>query len=281
MGRASPVDCVIVLGSGLMAPGIARARASTGARVVIAARNYDRAAAVARSAGVAAVPLDQQSLRDGDLVIETITEDREAKRDLYEKIEGWFKPTAILASNTSSLALAELAERLSHPEQFIGFHFLNPAELTPIAEIVPASLTSEETIERVTDFARRMGKRPLVLRHDVRGFIWNRIQFAVLRECLYLLERGVADADVIDAAVADGLAPRWMGAGPLATAQLGGLETFRRVAAELFPDLAKETTPPARLGRELYSWDEARRDELVEFRREAIDLGAQLARRRP
>ena len=77
-------------------------------------------------------------------------------------------------------------------------------------------MTSSATIERVTTLVERIGKRLLVLRHEMPGFIWNRIQFAVLRECLHLLEAGVADADVIDLAVANGLAPRCMGAGPLA-----------------------------------------------------------------
>ncbi len=149
-----------------MAPGIAAACAAANAKVRIAARDEERAAVAARLAAVTSAPLDPESFREADLVIEAITEDLTAKSELYARVETWLEPTAVLATNTSSLGLDALAESLARPHQFIGFHFLNPAELTSIVEIVPASATSSETIERVTSLAERMGKRPIVLRYQ-------------------------------------------------------------------------------------------------------------------
>ena len=95
--------------------------------------------------------------------------------------------------------------------------FSHPAERTTLVEITPASATTPATITALRELAERMGKRAIVLRHDVPGFVWNRLQAAILRESLALLENGVCDAHDIDAAVSQGLAPRWVAAGPLAT----------------------------------------------------------------
>jgi 3-hydroxyacyl-CoA dehydrogenase len=108
-----------------------------------------------------------------------------------------------------------------------------------------------------------MRKQPLILQRGVPGFVWNRIQFAVLRECLHPLDEGVADASAIDAAVSDGLAPRWLAAGPLATAELGGIDTSRRAAENLFPSLDASATVTASLAGEpdrgFYRWTAASR----------------------
>ena len=131
-----------------------------------------------------------------------------------------------------------------------------------------------------------MGKRPLVLRHDVPGFVWNRIQFAVLRECLHILGEQVADASAIDAAVSDGLAPRWLAAGPLATVDLGGIETFRRAAENLFPLLASNAAVPASLSglapadEAFYRWTPESTAAIEALRAEALDAGRRIADRR-
>jgi 3-hydroxybutyryl-CoA dehydrogenase len=130
-----------------------------------------------------------------------------------------------------------------------------------------------------------MGKAPLVSA-DVPGFIWNRIQFAVLRECLHMLEQGVADAAAIDAAMSDGLAPRWMAAGPLATADLGGLPTFATVSRGLFPHLADGHGAPAVLedaaasGTPLAPWTAGAGDEVARLRADALAAGREIATRR-
>lgn len=246
----------VVLGTGAMAPEIAAALADAGMRVRIAGRTPDRAAdACARAAGLltagAAGPApcaaDADGLRDAVLVVETIVEDLPAKHALLAAVEPHLGADTVIATNTSSLRIADLARPLAHPERFAGLHFLKPAHLTGVVEVIPGPATAPEVVEGLCALAAGMGKTPLVARADVPGFIWNRIQFAVLRECLHMLESGVASAEDIDAAVADGLAPRWMAAGPLATADLGGLRTFAAVSRQLFPHLAAGGDVPAAL----------------------------------
>ena len=276
---------IVVLGSGLMAPGIAAACAA-GASVAVAGRDPARVEAAARAAGslagaeVGAVEIAEESFAGTELVIETIVEDAAAKRELFARIEPWLAEDTVLATNTSSLSIAYLADGVARPERFAGFHFLNPAHLTAVVEVVPGPATAPETVDRLADLGRRMGKAPLVLLRDVPGFIWNRLQFAVLRECLHMLDEGVAEVESIDAAVADGLAPRWLAAGPLATVELGGPDTFRRAAEQLFPNLAAEVEVSGRLGKGFYRWTDEAREAVEALRAEALHAGREFSERR-
>ena len=201
-------------------------------------------------------------------------------------MESWSPPDAILATNTSSLRIADIAAALTRPERFAGLHFLKPGHLTAVVEVVPGPATDAAVVADLGARAEAMGKAPLVVRADVPGFIWNRIQFAVLRECLHMLEAGVADAADIDAAVSDGLAPRWMAAGPLATADLGGLEVFATISAQLFPHLADghdapdELTGRAAEGRPFAPWAGAGGEEVARLRARALAMGREIAARR-
>ena len=283
----------VVLGTGAMAPEIAVALVAGGHRVTVAGRDPGRAAdAAARAvalggdAGViGSAAIDAGALEGAELVIETIAEDLEAKRALLRTVEPWLADDAIVASNTSSLRIADLAEALARPGRLAGLHFLKPAHLTSVVEVVAGPATDADTVTALRDLADRMGKAPLVSA-DVPGFIWNRIQFAVLRECLHMLESGVADAAAIDAAMSDGLAPRWMAAGPLATADLGGLRTFATVSRGLFPHLADGHAAPAVLdeaaasGTPLAPWTADAGDAVARLRADALAAGREIAARR-
>jgi 3-hydroxyacyl-CoA dehydrogenase len=217
-----------------------------------------------------------------DLVVETIAEDLAAKVDLLRRVEPWCAPGTVIATNTSSLRVGDLAAALRRPERFAGLHFLKPAHLTAVVEVIPGPETGEPAVVALRRLAGDMGKTPLLVRRDVAGFIWNRIQFAVLRECLHMLEHGIADAADIDAAVSDGLAPRWLAAGPLATADLGGLRTFALVSAQLFPRLADETDVPPALARPaaeggaLRPWVHDARADVDELRARALEAGRRI-----
>jgi 3-hydroxybutyryl-CoA dehydrogenase len=286
------VQTVVIVGTGRMAPGIAAACALAGSAVTITGRSQGRAEAAAQAAtslagrAVRGAPLTEESFAGAAIVIETVVEDRAVKDELLGTIERGLSADAVLATNTSSLPIDELAEGLSRPERFAGLHFLNPAQLTAVVEVVPGRATSPATVQLLAELVGRMGKRPLVLRHDVPGFVWNRIQFAVLRECLHILGEQVADASAIDAAVSDGLAPRWLAAGPLATVDLGGIETFRRAAENLFPLLASDAAVPASLsGRAaadeaFYRWTPESTAAIEALRAEALDAGRRIADRR-
>lgn len=282
----------VVVGTGSMGPEIAAALASAGWSVAIAGRTptgRDTAAATASSwADGVVVPaiIDEPTFVDADLVVETIVEDLDVKHDLLTRIESWCHPKATITTNTSSLTIADVASPLSHPERFAGFHFLKPAHLTGVVEIIPGPNTADSTTQFLTEVAAAMGKSPLVATRDVPGFIWNRIQFAVLRECLHMVDEGVASAADIDAAVADGLAPRWTAAGPLATADLGGLATFTTICDGLFPHLSTaQQAPdsirdPASRGESLQPWTVTSAPRVAKLRERALRSGRALTEAR-
>jgi 3-hydroxybutyryl-CoA dehydrogenase len=284
---------VVVIGTGSMGPELAAAFAIAGYETTIAGRApAQRDAAAARAtelAGGRAVtpaPIDAPTFDGADIVVETIVEDLATKHELFRRIEPWCHPKTVIATNTSSLTIGDIATALARPERFAGLHFLKPGHLTGVVEVIPGPATSEGTTVLLREVATRMGKTPLVARRDVPGFIWNRIQFAVLRECLHMLETGVASAADIDAAVSDGLAPRWTAAGPLATADLGGLATFARICDLLFPHLAADTAAPAAIrepaerGEPLQEWTRADPEAVAALRAEALASGRRVADRR-
>lgn len=276
-----------------MGPEIAAAFATAGFEAQIAGRTAAGRADAARRATdlaegrpVTSAPIDAPTFAQADLVVETIVEDLATKHELLARIEAWCDPRAVIATNTSSLTIADIASALRSPARFAGLHFLKPAHLTGVVEIIPGAATSPATVDVLRDVAVQMGKAPLVAQRDVPGFIWNRIQFAVLRECLHMLETGVASAADIDAAVADGLAPRWVAAGPLATADLGGLATFATICDLLFPHLANDTSAPAAItgpaaaGESLQAWTAGAGAEVQALRADALAAGREIARRR-
>ncbi|MFN8109468.1 MAG: 3-hydroxyacyl-CoA dehydrogenase NAD-binding domain-containing protein [Thermoleophilia bacterium] len=286
----------IVIGTGAMGPEIAAALGAAGVHITIAGRSASRAAdAAARAAALrgdgspppAAAAIADAPFAAAELVVETITEDLEAKRALMRDVTPRCAPDAVIATNTSSLRVGDIAEAVVGPERFGGLHFLKPAHLTGVVEVIPGPRTSAATTARLREFGTAMGKTPLLVRADVPGFIWNRVQFAVLRECLHMVQEGVASAEDVDAAVADGLAARWVAAGPLATADLGGLRTFATICGQLFPHLASGTEAPplltehAESGTPLAPWTRGERaDAVAALRADALRSAREFTRRR-
>lgn len=282
----------VVVGTGAMGPEIAAALSGAGWDVRLAGRiPLNRDAGAARASELAGSPIppspiNEAAFAEADLVVETIVEDLPTKLQLFQKIEPWCHPKAVITTNTSSLTIAALAEGFGRPERFAGLHFLKPAHQTGVVEIIPGPDTTETTVAFLRETAAAMGKAPLVAQRDVPGFIWNRLQFAMLRECLHMLDEGVASAEDIDAAVADGLAPRWMAAGPLATADLGGLATFARICDGLFPHLATASSAPASItgpaatGEPLQAWTRSNTDAVAALRGDALAHGREITRRR-
>lgn len=288
-----PDGVVVVIGGGRTAAPIAAAlTALPGAQVRLCARRPEAARAAAHEAAalgghkVHLAAIEPAAFADAALVVESVAEALEVKRSVLSMVDAAAPSDAIIATNTSSLSLAEIATALARPERFAGLHFLHPAQATAVVEVVAAPATSSATLRALADLVVATGKRPIVVRHDVPGFVWNRLQFALLRECLHLLEEGVADAEAIDAAVADGLAPRWMATGPLATVDLGGVETFATIAAELnavlssAPTASSELTKRATAGETFHEWTAQRRRLADALREEALTRGADIARRR-
>lgn len=171
------------------------------------------------------------------LIQESIVEDFRAKATVIAPLARRF-PDAVIATNTSSLSISALGEAIDAATRVIGMHYWNPPLLMPLVEVVAGRDTSRATVAFACELVRTLGKRPIMVSREVPGFVWNRLQFALLREALWLVEEGVATAEAIDEVVRDGLARRLRYTGPFQTVSLGGIETFRQIADALFPVLS-------------------------------------------
>lgn len=251
---------VVVVGAGLMGSQIGCEYALGGHEVVFIARDAERArgrvdgalklaeelavepqAAVRAARRKLTIKADAAEVRGPvAVVIESVVEEAGAKIEVLGRAGRLF-PDAILASNTSSLSITALGDGAGAPERTIGTHYWNPPLLMPLVEVVSGERTAPEVAERVTGTLRAMGKRPVAVTKDVPGFVWNRLQLALLREAVWLAEEGVASPAVVDEVVRDGLARRWRLTGPFETVAQGGPETFERIAANLLPELSKAT----------------------------------------
>jgi len=177
---------------------------------------------------------------DCDLVVENVAEDLALKGEVLGKA-GRIAPDAVLASNTSSIPITAIGDACGFPDRVIGTHYWNPPLLMPLVEIIRSERTRPGLEAPVVAALRAMGKRTVVAQKDVPGFVWNRMQFALLREAVWLVENGVASAEDVDLIVRDGLARRWRYTGPFQTATLGGGATFQRIANNLWPVISAET----------------------------------------
>jgi len=176
-------------------------------------------------------------LADADIVIEAVFEDLALKHSLYERIEGRCSRETIIASNTSSLMPSLLSQHLKYPERFLIAHYFNPAYLIPLVEIVPGPATTEATVRTVTDLLKKGGKRPVVLRKEAAGFVANRLQLALFREAISIVEQGIASPEDVDQVVRFGFGRRLAAAGPFEVFDLAGLDTIYAVASQILPDV--------------------------------------------
>ncbi|CAM3245691.1 3-hydroxyacyl-CoA dehydrogenase NAD-binding domain-containing protein [Sporolactobacillus spathodeae] len=180
---------------------------------------------------------------DSDLVIEAVPEILDIKQSVFRKIEHHCSPKALIATNTSGLSISKIASVLDYPERALGTHFFMPADIMPLVEVVKGNKTTHETADRVIRFLTRIGKKPVLIERDVPGFVANRIQHALAREAIALLEAGVASAEDIDTVVRYSIGPRLAVSGPLEQRDLNGLDVHYAIACYLYPELENRTTP--------------------------------------
>lgn len=170
-------------------------------------------------------------------IVESVIEELSVKREIFARLDQVAPPDAILASNTSGLPITRLAEATQRPERVVGSHFIQPAHIVPVVEVVKGQHTSEATLRATADLWRNLGYYPLRVNVDVPGFLVNRLQHALIREATRLVAQGVASPEDVDLAVSLGLAPRFTTAGPLEQRDINGLETHVRVASYLWQEL--------------------------------------------
>jgi 3-hydroxybutyryl-CoA dehydrogenase len=179
--------------------------------------------------------------RSPELIVESLPEDLSLKADALGALAARF-PRATVASNTSSISISALGDAAGVSERIVGTHYWNPPLLMPLVETIAGRHTPRELLVDVLELLRAIGKRPVVLEREATGLLWNRLQLAVLRECEWLVEHGVATPAAIDEVMRDGLARRWRLTGPFETVGLGGAQTFDAIAANLYPVLSSATS---------------------------------------
>jgi 3-hydroxyacyl-CoA dehydrogenase len=243
-----------VIGTGTMGPGmgavLARAgidtalydvsaealdRAKAGAE--LAAGVLDRLEAAQEDGGGLRFETDLGSALDGaEFVLEAIPEKLELKQEIFPRFEAAVAPDAVLASNTSGIPITKIAAVCEHPERVVGMHWSNPPHLIPMIEVIPGEQTSQETVDATSELVRRFGYHPVVER-EVAGFVENRILYAILRECLDLVDRGIIDADGMDRCVRWGIGYKLAVIGPMELLDMAGLDIYNNVGSYLNRDL--------------------------------------------
>jgi 3-hydroxybutyryl-CoA dehydrogenase len=198
---------------------------------------------------VTAVTTLEAACVDADFFLEALPEDAAIKKDLLARADALCPPRAVFVSNTSGLSITDLASATRRPECFAGMHFFNPPHVIPLVEVVRGERTSDPTAAFLLAAARAWGKRPVLVKREVPGFLANRLQFAVFREALHMLEQGYASAEDIDTAMTAGPGLRWGLLGPLRIADLGGLDIFHVISGYLFGELSADSRPSGLLGK--------------------------------
>lgn len=192
---------------------------------------------------------DVRLLKDHAVVIESITESVEEKKQVYHRLETVLSPTAIIGSNTSAIPVTVLQEGLLHPERLLGIHWAEPAHITRFMEVICGKDSDIQYAHTIIKLAEEWGKEPSLLKKDIRGFITNRIMYAMLREAFHLVEKGYATVEDVDRSLRNDLGYWITFAGPFRFMDLTGIPAYLTVMKDLFPDLDNSSAPPASMER--------------------------------
>lgn len=295
-----PQGKIAVVGAGTMGAGIASVFAALGWQVSLYSRSQatlDKARTLVEASTGTATPHIFYTtslpacLENADVVSENLAENPELKKTVLRDIEQHVPPTCLLSTNTSSVPITQLATALSNPHRLIGIHWFNPPQVMPLVEIVLGDATAEAVVAQAQALAKAAGKTSIIVRQDCPGFVVNRLQYAMLREALFLVEQGIASIADVDMAVESTLAPRWAACGPLRLMDMAGLDTVQNVSAILMPALSNATDIPAlvrqrvaegalgtKTGRGFYPWTDqsaasarSKRDHMVAHARKVAN----------
>ena len=181
-------------------------------------------------------------LKECDFLLEAILEKLEVKHNFYRQVCEIMAPDAILCSNTSGFSITAIAEAVTNPERFAGMHWINPPHIIPLVEIIKGEKTADETAEAVRELCLKLKKKPVVVK-DAPSFVLNRIQQAILREALYIVDEGIASPEAVDDVMKYALGFRYAAFGPFETCDLGGLDIHCNISHYTFPDLCDAKAP--------------------------------------
>ncbi|MFZ7101518.1 MAG: 3-hydroxyacyl-CoA dehydrogenase family protein [Peptococcaceae bacterium] len=258
--QVKDIKTIIIAGAGIMGSSFAQIFARNGFKVILydiaeqfLQKSRDLIALNQKTAITAGVLTAQESQKildniaysleircfsQGEFVLEAIVENLAVKEKFWRQVSEIVSAEAILATNTSGLSINEIARNVKKPERFAGMHWVNPPHIVPLVEVIGGEHTDPRTTEMICELAEYIGKKPVKLKKDAKGFILNRIQYAVLREAMYIVDSGIAGKEDVDNVLKYGLGMRYACIGPFETADLGGLDTFYNVACYLFADLS-------------------------------------------
>jgi len=300
------IDDAVVIGAGMMGPGIAACLAVGGLKTTLLSRKEESArqglenarsvadflgkeglvaadiAASARERLAGSADFDA-SITAADIVVESAVEDMEFKRNLFTRLDSISRPDAILASNTSGLSISAIAANCKHPERILTTHFWNPPHLIPLVEVVMGEKTSPDVVQTVMDVLKASTKTPVLVKKDTPGQLGNRLQMALVREAIHIVQEGIADADAVDTAAKTGFGMRLPVYGIFEHQDLVGLETCSAVLDYVSRDLSDtKGLPPlvkqmiergemgAKAGKGYYDWSKkdadavkSRRDRFI------------------
>lgn len=177
------------------------------------------------------------ALAGADFVIEAVPEKLELKHEVFKQFEQAVAPDTVLASNTSGIPITKIAEVCEHPGRVVGMHWSNPPHLIPMIEVIPGEQTSQEAVDTTAELVRRVGYHP-VQEREVPGFVENRILYAILRECLDLVDRGIISPEGLDLNVRWGIGYKLAVIGPMELLDMAGLDIYNAVGSYLNKDLS-------------------------------------------
>lgn len=189
--------------------------------------------------------IDGMHWRDIGLVIECVPESLDIKRKLFRELSEKAPAHTVLASNSSSFPISQIAQGLETRDRMVGLHFFMPAHIVPLVEVVQGPDTDNALAEALAAFMRRCGSVPILVRKDIPGFIGNRLQHALAREAFALIQAGIATPEDIDAAVRFGFGFRYLAAGPVLQKEHAGLDVHAAAAATIYPSLSNAQEPAA------------------------------------
>lgn len=241
------IQSVMVVGYGAMGRGIVSSFAGAGFSTAVLTRNHSRLIDLPPGA----TAFQKLPVESPDLIIEAIPEVMALKKNLLDRIEKTYGDRPILASNTSSLPLDQMANNLRYPERFIGIHYMHPAESLPMVEVIRVSQTSDCTLKLVKEALKKTNKECIILSKPIVGFLINRLQHALLHEAYYLIEEGIVEAKDIDNFAKWMFGPRMCVTGLIEQKDISGLDTHALAQKGIIPHL-NLSREPSRIVQDLY-----------------------------
>ncbi len=196
---------------------------------------------------------DYAALSDCRVVVETVIEDAAAKKEVLRLVEGAVPSTCLIGSNTSAIPVTRLQEGTLHPERIVGIHWAEPAHVTRFLEVICGTASAPEYVEYALQLAELWGKEPTLVRRDLRGFIANRLMYAMMREAFHIVEAGYGTMEDVDRSARNDMGWWLTFAGPFRFMDLTGIPAYAAVMRDLLPDLSRSTEVPELMQRTVAS----------------------------